>query len=231
MLIATDDGSVKTRDNRVIFFSYEQFIADIVRGNRCFICGVSPDAVPFNDEHILPDWILRKFNLHNRVITLPNGEAVRYGQFRIPCCAPCNAKMGEELERPMSELFAGRYQVLAEYVKAKGPWFLFGWMCLIFLKTHLKDNALRFHKDRRKGEENIGELHAWGDLHHIHCMARAFYTGCNIEPEVLGSLLVYPAKMIPGIESFDYGDLSFAQTMLLRIDDIAVIAVLDDSQA
>src|SRR5271155_1471376 len=99
MFLPTDDGSVTAADGRVIFFSFQRFITDIVRGNRCFICGASPNAVPFSDEHILPDWILRKFNLHNRVITLPNGEAVRYGQFKIPCCAACNAKMGTELER------------------------------------------------------------------------------------------------------------------------------------
>ena len=86
-------------------------------------------------------------------------------------------------------------------------------------------------RDSRKGEQRIGELHAWQDLHHIHCVARSFYTQCELRAEVCGSLLVLPAKNIPGVESFDYGDLSFAQTMLLRIDDIAVIAVLDDSNA
>lgn len=131
----------------------------------------------------------------------------------------------------MSDLFARGYQAFTQYLKEGNPWFLFGWMCLIFLKTHLKDNGLYFHKDRRKGEQRIGELHAWQDLHHIHCVARSFYTQCELSAEVCGSLLVLPAKIIPGVESFDYGDLSFAQTILLRIDDIAVITVLDDSNA
>ena len=231
MFRMTDDGSVLSSDDRVIFFSFDRFIADIVRGNGCFICGARPGTVPFNDEHILPDWILRKFELHDKTITLPNGEKFRYARFRTPCCEPCNSKMGRELETHMSGLFAGGYEAFTEYLKKGNPWFIFGWMCLIFSKTHLKDNALYFHKDRRKGEQKIGELHAWGDLHHIHCVARSFYTQCALRAEVCGSLLVLPAKIIPGVESFDYGDLSFAQTMLLRIDDIAVITVLDDSNA
>jgi hypothetical protein len=43
-------------------------------------------------------------------------------------------------------------------------------------------------------------------------------------------LLVLPAKVRPHYESFDYVDLSFTKTMLLRIDVIAIITVLDDSQ-
>jgi hypothetical protein len=231
MFRKTDDGSVLSSDDRVIFFSFDRFIADIVRGNCCFICGARPGTVPFNDEHILPDWILRKFGLHDKTITLPNEEKFRYGRFRIPCCEPCNSKMGRELETHMSRLFAGGYEAFAQYLKGGNPWFIFGWMCLIFLKTHLKDNALYFNKDRRKGEQKIGELHAWGDLHHIHCVARSFYTQCTLNAEICGSLLVLPAKIIPGVEACDYDDLSFAQTMLLRIDEIAVITVLDDSNA
>ncbi len=231
MFRMTDDGSVLSNDDRVIFFSFHRFIADIVQGKCCFICGARPGTVPFNDEHILPDWILRKFELHDKTITLPNGEKFRYARFRIPCCEPCNSKMGRELETHVSGLFAGGYEAFTQYLKEGNPWFLFGWMCLIFLKTHLKDNALYFHKDHRKGEQRIGELHAWQDLHHIHCVARSFYTQCELRAEVCGSLLVLPAKIIPGVESFDYGDLSFAQTILLRIDDIAVITVLDDSNA
>jgi hypothetical protein len=231
MFRKTEDGSVLTNDDRVVFFSCTRFIADFVQGNCCFICGARPGTVPFNDEHILPDWILRKFRLRDKTITLPNGEQLRYSRFRIPCCEPCNSRMGREVEAHMSGLFAGGHAAFTQYLRDGNPWFLFGWMCLIFLKTHLKDNALYFHKDRRKGEQRIGELHAWQDLHHIHCMARSFYTQCELNAEVYGSLLVLPAKIIPGVESFDYDDLSFAQTMLLRIDDIAVIAVLDDSNA
>jgi hypothetical protein len=231
MFRTTSDGCVKAGDDRIIFFSLKRFICDMVQGNCCFICGARPNTVPFNDEHILPDWILRKYKLHARTITLPNGTSFRYDQFKIPCCKSCNSRMGKELEEPIRELFNGGYKAVAQFVKTHGPWLLFGWMCLIFLKTHLKDNTLRFYRDHRKGDETIGKFHAWEDLHHVHCMARAFYTQCNLQVESLGSLLVLPAKMLPYGEAFDYGDLSVAQTMLLRIDDTALIAVFNDSQA
>jgi hypothetical protein len=138
--------------------------------------------------------------------------------------------MGEQFEKPISAMFAKGAGVVNQELKEHGAWRLFCWMCLIFVKTHLKDKNLNLHPDPRKGEEKIGELHDWGELHHIHCMARSFYTGCNLAPEAMGSLLVVPAKVRSHFEGFDYVDLSFARTMLLRIDEIAVITVLDDSQ-
>jgi hypothetical protein len=80
MFRKTEDGSVLTKDDRVVFFSCSRFITDVVQGNCCFICGARPGTVPFNDEHILPDWILRKFGLHDKTINLPNGGKFRYQQ-------------------------------------------------------------------------------------------------------------------------------------------------------
>jgi len=226
----TADGSIQDSDGKIIFFSFDRFMSDIVRGNCCFICGVEPKDAVFNDEHILPDWLLRKYNLHDKSVTLPNGTKFRYGGFTVPCCAKCNALMGDQFENPISAMFAKGADEVTRELKENGPWRLFCWMCLIFVKTHLKDQSLNLHLDRRKGNEKLGELHDWGQLHHIHCMARSFYSGCELSVETMGSLLVVPAKVRPHYESFDYVDLSFAKTMLLRIDEIAIVAVLDDSQ-
>jgi hypothetical protein len=75
----TPDGSAIDEANRIVYFSVERFVADVCNGNRCFICGAYPAVTQFNDEHVLPDWILRKYNLHAKSITLPNGTTFRYG--------------------------------------------------------------------------------------------------------------------------------------------------------
>jgi hypothetical protein len=230
VLIKTPDGSF-IRDRKVLYFSYERFVRDIVQGNRCFICGANPELVPFNDEHVIPDWILRRYNLHGRVITLPNQTTFRYGQFKMPCCQDCNSELGAKVETPMSRMFGNGFTAFTEQFLSDGPYKLFCWMALIFLKTHLKDAGLAMHQDSRKGTQKLGELHSWSDLHHVHCIARSSHTNCNFRKEAMGSILVFPAKTLPYRESFDYCDLSFAQTLLVRIDEIAVIAVFDDSCA
>jgi hypothetical protein len=80
MFIQTHDGSVLDRHGRVLYFSLERFIADIARGDCCFICGASPHDAAFNDEHVMPDWILRRYKLHDKSIGLPNEAGMKYSQ-------------------------------------------------------------------------------------------------------------------------------------------------------
>lgn len=231
MLQVTRDGSVLDRDGKVVFFSLERFIAEIAKGDCCFICGAQRDSVPFNDEHVIPNWLLRRFELHSRRIQVPNQTEFRYAGMTVPCCVTCNTAMGNHFETPLSELFRGGFEAISNDLKQNGPWRLFCWLALIFLKTHLKDKDFNLHRDRRKGDTKISEIHSWDELHHLHCVARSFYSGAGLRPEVLGSLWVLPAKVRPHFERFDFIDLSVAQTMLLAVDDVAIITVLNDSQA
>jgi hypothetical protein len=104
-------------------------------------------------------------------------------------------------------------------------------MTLIFLKMHLKNRDIKYHRDERKGDLRIAETHSWNDLHHLHCVARSFHSGASLHQDVLGSLCVLPVKVRPHFEGFDFVDMTAAQTMLLSIDDVAIIVVLNDSQA
>ncbi len=73
--VQTSDGSVEDEAGKVILFSITRFVRDICQGDCCFICGAKSRSKEFNDEHILPEWLLRRFNLFGRFITLPNGMA------------------------------------------------------------------------------------------------------------------------------------------------------------
>lgn len=231
MFRVTSDESVIDANGRIIFFGLQRFIADIANGDTCFICGASRDETEFNDEHVIPDWILRRSNLHSRYIQIPNQTGYRYGQLKVPCCSTCNTAMGVEFEEPISAMFAGGYDSVCAELSENGPLRLFQWLSLMFLKTHLKDKYLNYHRDRRKGEMKIAEFHSWDDLHHIHCVARSFFSGCDLDQRVLGSIFVIPAKVRPHYDDFDFIDLSRAQTMLLSIGETAIVAVLNDSQA
>lgn len=103
-------------------------------------------------------------------------------------------------------------------------------MNLIFLKTHLKDKSLKLHRDSRQGNGMISDSYTWERLHHVHCIARSFYTGCKLDFRVMGSFLTLAAKVDEDhYESFDYSDLYDSKAVLLRLDDICFIAILNDS--
>jgi hypothetical protein len=223
------DGSVVNENGDIVFFTIERFVRDICDGNKCFICGADPAITAFNDEHVIPDWIQRKYNLHSRTITLPNNATLKYGQYKIPCCEGCNTRMSVTFETPISRILEGGYGNVVRHLQTDGPWLLFRWLALIFLKTHLKDKFLRFHLDKRKGSEPISELYAWEELHHIHCVARSFFSDAVMDDGVLGSFYVLPAQLSDAYESFDYRDLYDARTVLLCLGDTCLIAVLNDS--
>ncbi len=231
MFIETNDGSIEDHDGRVIYFSIDRFVRDIGEGNCCFICGASPSKTEFNNEHILPKWILKRYKLFSRIITLPNETSFRYDKYTVPCCQQCNSLMGEKIEQPIRELINQGFNTVAEHIQQNnGYWLFFVWLNLIFLKTHLKDKNLKLHRDSRQGNGKISDFYTWERLHHVHCIAHSFYTGCKLDFKVLGSLLLLPAKVNKDYyESFDYNDLYDPKAVLLRLDDICFITILNDS--
>jgi hypothetical protein len=225
------DESVVDEAGRIIFFSTERFINDICLGNCCFICGASPESVPFNDEHVIPEWVLRRFDLFSMQVTLPNGHRVRYDQYKVPCCEACNSLMGREIEAPISKLFRAGPAAVAKHLANKGSLKFFVWLGLIFLKTHLKDRSHRYYLDQRKGSQVISDEYEWDRLHHIHTVVRCFYTGANLMPEAIGSFMAFKVQRHLAKEKFDFVDLFWPQTMLLKLGEFAFVTVFDDSKA
>jgi len=225
----TNDGSVIDATGKIIFFSTERFVKDICLGGCCFICGADRRDKPFNDEHVIPEWLLRRQGLFHQTIILPNQVGVRYDRYKVPCCVDCNALMGRVVEEPISEVFAGGLKGINDFAAKGGLLKLFVWMGLIFLKTHLKDRTHRQYLDARKGIERIADQYEWEYLHHIHTVTRCFYTGCYVAREVIGSFLTTPMIGTEGQEKFDFADLYLPQTMLLRVDDVGMLAVFNDS--
>jgi hypothetical protein len=225
----TEDGSFVDENGRVLFFGFERFVRDIVNGACCFICGAKPGSKPFNDEHVIPQWVLTKCGIGGQRITLPNDATIMYDQYRVPCCADCNALMGDQIESRVSKLFNLGHDALCDHLVREGTLEPFVWMALIFLKTHLKDREFRFELDRRKPSGTIAEEFDWAEFHHVHTVARCFYSGCRLDPGVTGSLLILPFHAANDSGVFDYGDLHFFQTAMIRLGDTALIAVFNDA--
>ncbi len=226
------DGTIKDDESGdIIFFSYERFLTDICESNKCFMCGAAPEEKEFNEEHVIPKWILRKCGLFKQTIILPNGVPIRYDKYTVACCKECNSFLGKTIEKPVQKAVDGGLESVNNFVSEGGFWKIYIWLSLIFFKTHLKDSYLRKHLDYRKGNETIASDYDWSLMHHIHCIVRALKTGANIDPMCFGTTIVLPAKEQDNIQSFDYRDVYNANTILLRIGDIAFLSVLDDSCA
>jgi hypothetical protein len=228
-MAANPDGTIVDDDGRIVYFSVERFVRDIAQGDCCFLCGVSPNGARFNNEHVVPQWLLKKFDLYRRTVTLPNGTPMTYGRYTVPCCEACNTFLGRHVEEPMSRLFAGGFASVSAHLAAGGGWDIFRWLSLLFFKTHLKDASLQWDLDARKGTGPIGDNYEWAELHHIHCVVRQAYTQIPFTPALQGSLQVLAVPVSDDEELFDYCDLYEQRGVLFRCNDVAVIAVLNDA--
>ena len=175
------DGTVVDRRGRLIFLPIGRFCDLMSSDDRCFICAAAKDAKPFNDEHVMPSWILRNLELHDKSIQLSNRTLFGYSKYVVPCCEDCNSQMGSRIERRVQKLFEGGLQSLSDYLKSEGPLVLMAWLALIFIKAYHKDIYLRLNRDRRQPSHMIADLYEWENLHHIYCIARTFYSGASMD--------------------------------------------------
>lgn len=216
---------------RIPFLAATDFVRDIVDGNHCFICNAAPGTVTFNDEHVISDWIIRRYGLKDEEIELPGGTALSYTKYKVPCCKPCNDLMSKTFETPLSLLMARGIAAVRDHMRTSdGLQQIYSWLSLILLKTHLKDRFYRINPDRRVESAQISALTDWGEMHHIHCLARAFYSGAKIEPRAYGTLLVFEAATEdPDFGDYDYLDYFPGMAMMLRLGDVVFFAVFNDS--
>jgi hypothetical protein len=222
------DDSVESEDGRIILYSVPRFLDEIANGDYCFICGAEPGTTGFNREHVIPDWVLRDRGLHSGNIALPNSGAVMYGRYTVPCCAGCNTKMAQIFEDPISDAFARGWAGVTDLIREDGGRLLWRWLALIFLKAHLKHRELRWHLNRNLGDARIADAYDWTQLHHIHCVVRSFHTSAVLEDRVYGSILVCPASDAEGGEKFDFADLLPGASIMMRIGDVMMLAVMND---
>jgi len=221
------DESLK---EKLVFMGIEEFKKEIIQKKRCFICGTpekkkginSESTKVFNGEHIIPDWVIKRCNLSNKKITLPNGSKLLYTRYKIPCCEECNSKLGRVIEKPMSRLFFKGNDELLKKPRRKGVDFnLFRWLCLIFIKVHLKDNSLMAAMDEK------GTSYDWKGLYRIWDVARSSFTESTPGDEIPGSLIVLECEEAKN-HHFDYMDNLANKTIMIKIGKICVMGVLDD---
>lgn len=219
------DGNIESEDGKVLLFSIENFVSKICNEDSCFICGIERSDASFNDEHIIPRWVLKRYNLFGKTISLPNEKKYEYGKYKIPCCENCNSFLGDNIEKKVAEGFDGDFDSALKFFKNNAN-LVFNWICLIYIKTHLKDKSFRYDFI---SEKMISDVYDWKGLHHIHCMARSIYTGVDIEKAVYGSMFIYPCAEFDDCEQFDYIDLYGTGTVLIRLGGFFIICVMDDS--
>ncbi|MCS4089786.1 HNH endonuclease [Rhizobium sp. BK176] len=60
-------------------------------GHRyCFLCMEEIPDDQRSEEHVIPRWMQRDFDLMHQKLTLVNGSGISYKRLKLPCCRECN---------------------------------------------------------------------------------------------------------------------------------------------
>lgn len=71
---------------------------------QCFICkkplteSSTPNAGSYSEEHLFPQWLIRKYQLKTCTLEFPDGKARRYDKIVVPCCTECNGREMSDVE-------------------------------------------------------------------------------------------------------------------------------------
>lgn len=222
----TSDGSIKSSSGDYMFVSQDRFLQRVVNERACFICTepITEEA----KEHIIPRWLQKHTSIYSDEITLPNGKRQRYDKYVVPCCKNCNGLLGKKLEDPIARVITRGYGAFSEFAK-NNPSAVFAWLNLLVLKTHLKDLWLRENVDYRVQSGMIAERYDWLALHHTYSVARSPVCSISVADDVIGTILLFQVSDCEKSGRFDYRDHYWSDTVYLRVDDIGIISVLNDS--
>lgn len=192
--------------------------------NECFLCGARLSEENETDEHIFPRWLLHKFDLWNDTVTLLNGKSMPYRRVKIPCCASCNNGVLSELENQVRAAVEGgfdRFKQLPERT-------IFIWLLKIYFELlHLESRRLL-----NPADPSLGSTIPKDELERN----QAFYTllrSLLVDTKMatpLFSIFLVRTKFSPRNThlNFDFRDNTLTNTFAIRMNDIGVIAALQD---
>lgn len=199
-------------------------------GKNCFLCGCYPDGVEFNNEHVIPDWLLRYTGISNMSIKLPNGRLLRYSSYKVRSCEQCNSFLSENVEEPISQAIKSGFDAFIEFFNGNRK-LVFQWLCLVYYKVHFRDFSLRYNVDRRERDTPIGALYAWPNFHHIFCVARSVIFDAEFSRGIVGTIKIFQLNDWERHGNYDYRDHWITDTILIRIKDICIYVSFTDAEA
>ncbi|WP_426028000.1 hypothetical protein [Brevundimonas sp. TWP2-3-4b2] len=141
-----------------------------------------------NDEHIIPKWMQRRYNLANQTYHLPNGSKIAYRNAKVPVAEEHNSKFSE-IEGRISDGSASLKDIYL-------------WAFQIHIGLIYKDSALKVDI-KNPGAETFWNVDDFDEeIQIFRQLYSAWRGGLNIEPKPFGSVFVLDA--VTPEDDFDF---------------------------
>lgn len=175
---------------------------------ECMFSGEEADS----DEHVIPKWLQRRFNLSNQEVILPNQTTFRYAKAKIPVKTEHNGEFGK-IESKMSQ---GRFTLQEAYL----------WALKIHIGMMWLDSRLR----RERKEPGPTTILNGADFSQQVLMFRELYknwrNGGTTFPSPFGSVFLLDGALMPN--EFDFFHCMISGALGISIDNRFLFVLLWD---
>ena len=193
--------------------------------DTCFLCGLRLSDKTRSNEHIFPQWLLRRFGLHDQQLNLLNGTSIPYRQLTVPCCKRCNNEHLSPIERAFQDVIEGRKPLNALDEKT-----IYLWATKIFYGLLFREVLLPMDRSKPHGGSIVSadEMGSYRMLHMFLQGARIkidFQCDHASFPRTVSAFKVQEPKT-PELE-FDFRDDIHSQALYLRLGSVGLLASFD----
>jgi hypothetical protein len=177
-------------------------------GLECMFSG----AVADSQEHVIPDWLQRRFKLSNQEVILPNQTAFRYVNAKVPVKTEHNGKFGK-IENNMAK---GSFTSEEAYLWA--------------LKIHIGMMWIDSRLKRERKDPSSATILKGPDFAKQVLMFRELYknwsSGGRTDPTPFGSVFLLDGALMPN--EFDFFHCMISGALGISIDDRFLFVLLWD---
>ncbi len=192
----------------------------------CFLCGVELTAGNISKEHVIPQWLQRKYNLWNQRIALLNKTFIEYRYLTIPCCRTCN----NDNLKPVEDRIKEAVDKGIDAFKALNKMDVFLWLSKILYGIIYKELFLKFDL---KEEESVSITEPeFLKIHETLFLFLHGYMGQIVYQDFFpASIFIFKTQSYDKNErDWDFVDNPIYLTIGLRMGNIGIIAVLQDAE-
>ncbi|MCF7933831.1 MAG: hypothetical protein K9L73_03485 [Spirochaetia bacterium] len=188
----------------------------------CFLCGIGLNNQNRTDEHVIPKWLQKEFNLWDQTIDLLNKTTINYRKLKIPCCSECNNKYLSKMENTIRKGFEGGYQ---EFCKVDER-IVFLWLSKIYYGILYKEMFLSINRT----DPDQGTIVSEDFVRNIEMIyfflqeIRGAHKCVGFKP---ASIFILKLQYDDNIK-WNFSDRILTNFISIRMKDIGIIAVLGD---
>lgn len=201
---------------------YNPFDEFSFRPDECFLTGkkVNPilDTIP-----VFPMWIIERYDLHDKIITMLAENAMKYQDISIPCDRIIIDEVINPLENKIEAAFKAGY---SEVIKID-PVILFQWMAKFVYGMLYNDIVFGIQQNAKKGMPFSLSPLLTRKIKNLHWMLQSLIVEMQFDEVKPWSIEIVKIETTKDI--FNYKDETKNVNFSLAMNDFGIIACLQDN--